>query len=65
MGLASMKTDVCILRCVGTGVTTTPDGRRISINVEVLGGSPMVQHYVEQITAEVAAQWSSCIRGHE
>src|ERR1700724_3504131 len=31
------------------GATTTPDGRRMSINVEVLGGSPMVQHYVEEI----------------
>src|ERR1700677_3040038 len=29
--------------------TTAPDGRRMSINVEVLGGSPMVQHYVEDI----------------
>jgi hypothetical protein len=32
------------------GVTTTADGRRMSINVEVLGGSPMVQHYVEEIS---------------
>lgn len=31
------------------GVTTAPDGRRMSINVEVLGGSVMVQHYVEEI----------------
>lgn len=31
------------------GFTTAPDGRRMSINVEVLGGSPMVQHYVEDI----------------
>ncbi len=31
------------------GVTTAPDGRRMSINVEVLGGSPMVQHYVEDV----------------
>jgi hypothetical protein len=31
------------------GVTTTPDGRRISINVEVIGGSLIVQHYVEEI----------------
>ena len=34
---------------VSAGVTTTPDGRRMSINVEVIGGSPMVQHYVEEI----------------
>jgi hypothetical protein len=31
------------------GATTTPDGRRMSINVEILGGSLMVQHYVEEI----------------
>ena len=29
--------------------TTAPDGRRMSINVEVVGGSMMVQHYVEEI----------------
>jgi hypothetical protein len=32
------------------GATTTPDGRRMSINVEVIGGSLMVQHYVEDIS---------------
>lgn len=31
------------------GATTSPDGRRMSINVEILGGSLMVQHYVEEI----------------
>ena len=31
------------------GATTAPDGRRMSINVEILGGSLMVQHYVEDI----------------
>jgi hypothetical protein len=31
------------------GATTTPDGRRMSINVEILGGSLMVQHYMEEI----------------
>jgi hypothetical protein len=31
------------------GSTTSRDGRRMSINVEVLGGVPMVQHYVEQL----------------
>ena len=30
------------------GATTAPDGRRMSINVEILGGSVMVQHYVEE-----------------
>jgi len=32
------------------GVTSAPDGRRMSINVEILGGSPMVQHYVEEVS---------------
>ncbi|MGC4055152.1 MAG: hypothetical protein QM757_40455 [Paludibaculum sp.] len=31
------------------GATTAPDGRRMSINVEIPGGSMMVQHYVEEI----------------
>lgn len=31
------------------GTTRTADGRRMSINVEILGGSVMVQHYVEEI----------------
>lgn len=31
------------------GATRAPDGRRMSINVETLGGSLMVQHYVEAI----------------
>jgi hypothetical protein len=31
------------------GATTAPDGRRMSINVEMLGGSPTVQHYIEEI----------------
>ena len=31
------------------GATRTPDGRRMSINVEVIGGSLIVQHYVEEI----------------
>lgn len=33
---------------VSAGATIAPDGRRMSINVEVLGGNPMVQHYVEE-----------------
>jgi hypothetical protein len=29
--------------------TSAPDGRRMSINVEVIGGSLIVQHYVEEV----------------
>jgi hypothetical protein len=31
-------------------VTTAPDGRRVSINVEVIGGTLMVQHYLEEVS---------------
>jgi hypothetical protein len=31
------------------GSTTAPDGRRMSINVEILGGSLIVQHYIEEV----------------
>jgi hypothetical protein len=31
---------------VSAGFTTTPDGKRMSINVEIIGGNLMVQHYV-------------------
>lgn len=34
---------------VAAGFTTSPNGKRMSINVEVIGGSPMVQHYVETL----------------
>ena len=34
---------------VAAGFTTTPDGERMSINVEIIGGSLMVQHYVEKL----------------
>jgi hypothetical protein len=35
---------------VSVGKTTGPDGRRMTINVEVIGGSPMVQHYQEEVS---------------
>jgi hypothetical protein len=35
---------------VAAGFATAPDGTRMSINVKVIGGSPMVQHYVETLT---------------
>ena len=48
--LSESEYQSCSPAHVSAAVTTTPDGRRMSINVEVLGGSPMVQHYVEEIT---------------
>jgi hypothetical protein len=34
---------------LAAGFTTAPDGKRMSINVEIIGGSLMVQHYVETV----------------
>ncbi len=34
---------------LSAGFTTTPDGRRMSINVEDIGGACIVEHYVEDI----------------
>jgi hypothetical protein len=48
-GLSESEYQSCSPAHVSAGVTTAPDGRRMSINVEVLGGNPMVQHYVEEI----------------
>jgi hypothetical protein len=48
-GISEAEYQSCSPAHVSAGVTTAPDGRRMSINVEVIGGSPMVQHYVEEI----------------
>ena len=48
--LSESEYQSCSPAHISAGVTTTPEGRRMSINVEVLGGSPMVQHYVEEIS---------------
>jgi hypothetical protein len=34
---------------IAAGFTTSDDGRRMSLNVETIGGKLMVQHYVEDI----------------
>ena len=34
---------------VAAGFTTAPNGKRMSINVEVIGGATLVQHYVEAL----------------
>lgn len=35
---------------ISAGVTVDPRGKRMSINVEILGGSIMVQHYTETLS---------------
>jgi hypothetical protein len=39
----------CSAAHIAAGFTTAPDGKRMSINVETIGGSLMVQHYVETL----------------
>ena len=46
--LSEAEYQACSPAHCSAGVTTAPDGRRMSINVEILGGSPMVQHYLEE-----------------
>jgi hypothetical protein len=48
-GLPDEEYQGCSPAHFAAGATTARDGRRMSINVEVLGGVPMVQHYVEQL----------------
>ena len=38
---------------IAAGFTTAPDGKRMSINVETIGGSLMVQHYVETVGEKI------------
>ena len=47
--LSESEYQACSPAHCSAGATASPDGRRMSINVEILGGSPMVQHYVEEI----------------
>jgi len=47
--LAEKEYQGCSPAHIAAGFTTTPDGRRMSINVEIIGGSLMVQHYVETL----------------
>jgi hypothetical protein len=47
--LTEQEYQACSPAHVSAGFTTAPDGKRMSINVEVIGGSVMVQHYVETL----------------
>lgn len=49
-GLAEAEYQGCSPAHVSAAVTTAPNGQRMSINVEVIGGSLMVQHYVETLS---------------
>jgi hypothetical protein len=47
--LPDLEYQGCSPAHVAAGFTTAPDGTRMSINVEIIGGSLMVQHYVEKL----------------
>jgi hypothetical protein len=49
-GLPEREYQECSPAHVSAAQTTTPEGSRMSINVEVIGGSVMVQHYVETLS---------------
>lgn len=48
-GLPEQEYQGCSPAHIAAGYTTAADGKRMSINVEVIGGSLMVQHYVETL----------------
>lgn len=45
--LPEKEYQACSPAHIAAGFTTAPDGTRMSINVEIIGGSLMVQHYLE------------------
>lgn len=47
--LPELEYQGCSPAHIAAGFTTAPGGKRMSINVETIGGSLMVQHYVEQL----------------
>jgi len=47
--LTDAEYQACSPAHFAAAATKAPDGRRMSINVEVIGGSLMVQHYIEEI----------------
>jgi hypothetical protein len=49
-GLSVAKYQGCSPAYVAAGATHSSDGRRMSFNVEVVGGSILVSHYIAEIT---------------
>jgi hypothetical protein len=48
--LSETEYQACSPAHVAAGITRSPSGSRMSINVEVIGGSLLVQHYVEKLS---------------
>jgi hypothetical protein len=49
LNLPEKEYQACSPAHVSAGFATAPDGKRMSINVEIIGGSLMVEHYVETL----------------
>ena len=47
--LSEQEYQSCSPAHITAGLTTAPDGKRMSINVEIIGGSIIVEHYVETL----------------
>jgi hypothetical protein len=47
--LSEQEYQSCPPAHIAAGFTTAPDGRRMSINVEIIGGSMIVEHYIETL----------------
>ena len=48
-GLSEQEYQSCSPAHIAAGFTTAPDGKRMSINVEIIGGSMIVEHYIETL----------------
>jgi hypothetical protein len=48
-GLSEQEYQGCSPAHIAAGFTTAPDGKRMSINVEIIGGSMIVEHYIETL----------------
>lgn len=50
-GLSEQEYQSCSPAHIAAGFTTAIDGKRMSINVEVIGGSMIVEHYIETLAS--------------
>ena len=48
-GLSEQEYQGCSPAHIAAGFTAAPDGKRMSINVEIIGGSMIVEHYIETL----------------
>lgn len=49
----------CVPDHIAAGVTTTDDGRRMSINVEQIGSGLVIQHYVAEVAGKTYCRMNS------